>query len=52
MKFIASTFQAIIVILSIAPGFALADGSGDPAPANEKDGKYFDKGGNPTYKIG
>ncbi len=30
---------------------ALADGSGDPAAVKNDDGKYFDKDGNPTYKI-
>ena len=28
-----------------------ADGSGDPTAVREEDGKYFDKQGNPTYKI-
>lgn len=31
---------------------AFADGSGDPAAVKSEDGKYFDKEGNPTYKIG
>jgi methanol metabolism-related c-type cytochrome len=30
---------------------AVADGSGDPAAVKSVDGKYFDKDGNPTYKI-
>ena len=29
-----------------------ADGSGDPAPVKDENGKYFDKDGNPTFKIG
>src|SRR5262245_33179342 len=33
-------------------GTALADGSGDPAPVKEEDGKYFDAEGNPTFKRG
>lgn len=33
-------------------GIALADGSGDPAAVKNEDGKYYDKDGNPTYKIG
>ena len=28
-----------------------ADGSGDPAAVKKVDGEYFDKQGNPTYKI-
>ena len=31
---------------------ACADGSGDPAVASSDNGKYVDKDGNPTYKIG
>jgi methanol metabolism-related c-type cytochrome len=30
---------------------ALADGSGDPTAVKNEDGKYFDKDGNPTYKV-
>ncbi len=37
--------------LAAGTGAALADGSGDPAPVKDDNGKYFDKGGNPTYKI-
>jgi len=32
-------------------GGAHADGSGDPTAARSDDGKYFDKSGNPTYKV-
>jgi methanol metabolism-related c-type cytochrome len=32
-------------------GIALADGSGDPAAVKNEDGKYYDKDGNPTYKV-
>ena len=31
---------------------ALVDGSGDPAVASSENGKYFDKDGNPTFKVG
>ena len=37
--------------LAASAGIALADGSGDPAPVKDENGKYFDKAGNPTYKI-
>jgi methanol metabolism-related c-type cytochrome len=30
---------------------AHADGSGDPAAVSNKDGRYLDKDGNPTYKV-
>jgi methanol metabolism-related c-type cytochrome len=48
-------FGAAICALIIAlccPSLAAADGSGDPAAVKQEDGKYFDKDGNPTYKIG
>ncbi len=32
-------------------GVAGADGSSDPTAVKQEDGKYFDKQGNPTYKI-
>ena len=35
----------------LGSGFAFADGSGDPAAVKNEDGKYYDKGGNPTYKV-
>lgn len=33
------------------PLLAKADGSGDPAAVKEASGEYYDKDGNPTYKI-
>ena len=30
---------------------AFADGSGDPAAVKNEDGKYYDKEGNPTFKV-
>lgn len=30
---------------------ALGDGSGDPTAVKSEDGKYYDKEGNPTYKV-
>jgi len=40
-----------IAALVAGPGIAFADGSGDPAPVKDENGKYFDKDGNPTFKI-
>jgi methanol metabolism-related c-type cytochrome len=40
-----------VLALVASAGIASADGSGDPAPVKDEDGKYFDKAGNPTYKI-
>jgi methanol metabolism-related c-type cytochrome len=46
----------VVVALSLVATFLLtdavrADGSGDPTAVKETDGEYFDKQGNPTYKI-
>ena len=43
---------AVAALLLALTGLALADGSGDPAAVKNEDGKYFDKDGNPTFKIG
>jgi len=42
-------FAALALVFRI--GAARADGSGDPAAVNSEDGKYYDKAGNPTYKL-
>jgi methanol metabolism-related c-type cytochrome len=43
------------IILAAGPAmlgsFALADGSGDPAAVKNDGGRYYDKQGNPTYKV-
>ncbi len=45
--------MAALAVLALAAsvGVGWADGSGDPAPVKDENGKYFDKAGNPTYKI-
>ena len=47
------SLAATLAILALAAGagVVLADGSGDPAPVKDENGKYFDKAGNPTYNI-
>jgi hypothetical protein len=35
----------------VAAGPAFADGSGNPAAVKSEDGKYYDKEGNPSYKV-
>src|SRR4051812_28909346 len=42
---------AAAIILAASGGFAFADGAGDPAAVKSEDGKYFDKDGNPTFKV-
>ena len=40
---------AAMLIFSVT--LCLADGSGDPTPVKNEDGKYYDKDGNPTFNI-
>lgn len=42
---------AIVAMAVLQGASARADGSGDPAAVKEEGGKFFDKNGNPTYKI-
>ena len=35
----------------VGASLAFADGSGDPAAVKNEDGKYYDKEGNPTFKV-
>jgi len=39
------------VLLASLAASALADGSGDPAVVKSVDGKYYDKQGNPTFRV-
>jgi methanol metabolism-related c-type cytochrome len=51
---VRSSFGAVASALVVAlcwSAVALADGPGDPAAVKNDDGKYFDKEGNPTYKV-
>jgi methanol metabolism-related c-type cytochrome len=45
----ATALTLVAALFSI--GTVLADGSGDPTAVKNEDGKYYDKEGNPTYKI-
>jgi methanol metabolism-related c-type cytochrome len=38
-------------LLVAGAGLAFADGSGDPTAVSNDDGKYYDKEGNPTYRV-
>jgi methanol metabolism-related c-type cytochrome len=39
-------------VLTLSAGaYAITDGSGDPAAVKSDDGKWTDKGGNPTFKV-
>ena len=46
----------VAIILAAGPivvgaSLAFADGSGDPTPVKTEGGKYYDKEGNPTFKV-
>jgi methanol metabolism-related c-type cytochrome len=49
--------RPIVVAIILTAGtfvlgsLALADGSGDPAAVKNDGGRYYDKQGNPTYKV-
>jgi methanol metabolism-related c-type cytochrome len=50
--------RPIVVAIMLVAGpfvlggsFARADGSGDPAAVKNEGGRYYDKQGNPTYKV-
>ena len=48
-RLLAAAFA--LMALAAGAGNALADGSGDPAPVKDENGKYLDKAGNPTFKV-
>jgi methanol metabolism-related c-type cytochrome len=46
----------MMIVLAAAPlvlgaGCASAEGAGDPAAVKNEEGKYYDKEGNPTFKV-
>ena len=53
-----SIVRHVVVAIMLAAGpfvvgasLAFGDGAGDPAPAKNDGGKYYDKEGNPTFKL-
>jgi methanol metabolism-related c-type cytochrome len=42
---------AALMVAVMFGSHAFADGPGDPAAVKNEDGKYFDKEGNPTFKV-
>src|SRR6204780_5990024 len=48
----ARVILVVIPAVALAGATARADGSGDSAMASSDNGKYADKDGNPTYKVG
>jgi methanol metabolism-related c-type cytochrome len=44
-------FAIVTMVLVTAEGMSFAQGAADPAAVKSEDGKYFDKEGNPTFKV-
>jgi methanol metabolism-related c-type cytochrome len=51
VKSLSRVAAVAALALVIAGSHVSADGSGDPAAVKSEDGKYYDKDGNPTYKV-
>ncbi|QXX73693.1 c-type cytochrome, methanol metabolism-related [Methylovirgula sp. HY1] len=51
MKFALSIIGALALLISVGHSLAFADGSGDPAAVKQTNGEWYDKAGNPTFKI-
>jgi len=45
-------FAAAAMIFVVSGGTSFAEDAVDPAAVKSEDGKYFDKEGNPTFKVG
>ena len=48
----AAAFVLVGLLLSSGIGYAVTDGSGDPAAVKSDDGKWTDKNGTPTFEVG
>jgi methanol metabolism-related c-type cytochrome len=51
MRFKLNLAAVICAALMCLVGVAFGDGSGNPAAVKDDNGKYYDKDGNPTYKV-
>jgi len=51
VKLCSGAAAFVLIATLFWTGVALGDGSGNPSAVRNEDGKYFDKDGNPTYKI-
>ena len=51
MTSISQSAALIAAATLLAAGVVHADGSGDTVAVKSQDGEYFDKSGNPTFKI-
>ena len=44
-------FVVAAIVMVASGSVAVAEGPGDPTAVKSEDGKYYDKEGNPTYKV-
>ena len=44
-------FVGAAILVVVSGGISLAENAGDAAAVKSEDGKYFDKEGNPTFKV-
>ena len=44
-------FVVAAIVMVASGSIAVAEGPGDPTAVKSEDGKYYDKEGNPTYKV-
>jgi hypothetical protein len=51
MKHVVVAFMVAAGLSVVSASLAFADGSGDPAAVKHDDGRYYDKEGNPTFKV-
>ena len=53
MKRVSRAVAGIAATMAVSvAAFAVTDGSGDPAAVKSDDGKWSDKDGAPTFKVG
>ena len=51
VRYVVMTIVLAAGPLALGARWASADGAGDPAAVKNEDGKYYDKDGNPTFKV-
>jgi methanol metabolism-related c-type cytochrome len=51
MRHVVAAFVLAGALFVVGAAVALADGSGDPTAVKEDQGMYYDKQGNPTFKV-
>src|SRR5215470_9997341 len=51
MRYVVVAFMVAAGPSVVGASLVFADGSGNPAAVKNEDGKYYDKEGNPTFKV-